>query len=107
MYKTVYHVDSEAPVEMYEIDARVAVGNFPKEWSDKPWGKSAVKQPEAPVIDLKGPFEARVKGAGWWAIYDADGKQVGSSIREPEGISFNAMSEEDKAEYVKAETAES
>jgi hypothetical protein len=60
----------------------------------------------APAAEAKGPFEARVKGSGWWAIYDADGKQVGKNIREPEGISFNAMSEEDKAEYVKAETAE-
>lgn len=67
----------------------------------------AEKKPSPAVADLTGPFEAKVKGSGWWAIYDADGNQVGKNIRESEGMSFNGMNEEDKAEWVKAETAAS
>lgn len=71
------------------------------------WADRVEKLDLPGAVERHGPFEAKVKGAGWWAIYDGEGKQVGGSIREPEGVSFNAMSEEDKAEYVKAETAES
>jgi hypothetical protein len=62
---------------------------------------SEVPALEAPV----GPFEAREKGRGWWAIYDSKGVQVGGGIREPEGKSFNDLSDEDKQEYVNAELA--
>lgn len=34
--QTVYHI-KDGPVQMYTIDARHAVGNFPKEWANKPW----------------------------------------------------------------------
>ena len=64
---------------------------------------SEVSTAEAPTA----PFVARDKGRGWWAIFDSKGVQVGGSIREEEAESFNALSEEDKAEYVKAETAKS
>lgn len=55
--------------------------------------------------DFTGPFAARDKGKGWWAIFDAANAQVGGNIRQPDAISFNDMSEEDKQEYVNAELA--
>lgn len=60
---------------------------------------SQVPALEAPVA----PFEAREKGRGWWGIFDSKGVQVGGGIREPEGKSFNDLSDEDKQEYVNAE----
>lgn len=62
---------------------------------------SEVPALEAPV----GPFEAREKGRGWWAIYDSKGTQVGGGIREADGKSFNELNDEDKQEYVNSELA--
>ncbi|MBB4342148.1 hypothetical protein [Rhizobium leguminosarum] len=113
MLKKIYHISAEdgAATEMYEIDAREAVAKFPKEWSDTPWPKSkdADKQKDAvpAAVEPKAPFEAKSKGSGWWAIFDADGVQVGKNMREPDAVTFNAMSDDDKLEYVKAEVAES
>lgn len=110
MLKKIYHI-TDGEKEMYEIDARAAVKGFPKEWADEPWptSKASAKPSTAENSsdELTAPFEGKDKGAGWWAIFDANGKQVGGNIRKPEAESFNAMSEEDKAEYVKAETAAS
>lgn len=46
-------------------------------------------------------YEARDKGEGWWAIYDAAGNQVGKSLRKDDAAAFNSLSAEDKAEFVK------
>lgn len=46
--------------------------------------------------EFKAPFEAKDKGAGWWAIYDADGKEV-RSLRKDDAEIFNALSDADKA----------
>jgi hypothetical protein len=110
MLKKIYHIGTEdgAATEMYEIDAREALAKFPKEWSDTPWPKSKVadKPKDAPAaVEPKGPFEAKDKGAGWWAIFDADGKQAGGNMRKPDAEAFNGMSDEDKLELVKAEIA--
>lgn len=48
---------------------------------------------------LTGPFEARDKGEGWWAIYDGAGEQVGKSVRKADGEAFNGLSDDDKAEF--------
>lgn len=55
----------------------------------------------APATDPKPPFVAKEKSKGWWAITDADGNEIGKSIREADATAFNAMSDEDKAEYLK------
>ena len=59
-----YHIETGA-TEMYDIDARSAVANFPKEWSFDPWpagGKPAagvVEKPDVVIPDnwkeLTGP----------------------------------------------------
>lgn len=45
---------------------------------------------------LKGPFEAREKSPGWFAIHDADGKVIGKSFREDDAKAFNALDDAGK-----------
>ncbi|QHW26657.1 hypothetical protein GYN07_20985 [Rhizobium leguminosarum bv. viciae 248] len=112
MLKKIYHIDAAdgAATEMYEIDAREALAKFPKEWSETPWPakKNVPEEPKdlKPADDPKAPFEAREKGKGWWAIFDATGAEVGKSIREPDGVAFNSKSDDEKDEYVKLHTKE-
>lgn len=49
-------------------------------------------------------YEARDKGEGWWGIFDADGNQVGKSLRKDDAAGFNELSAEEKAEFVKQDT---
>jgi hypothetical protein len=80
MLKTVYHIDA-GETELYEIDARAAVQNFPKEWSDKPWSeKKATKAAEADAdaaAKAKADADAKAKAdtdAAAKAKADADAK---------------------------------
>ncbi|KQO80238.1 hypothetical protein [Rhizobium sp. Leaf262] len=72
MYKNVYHIAKpDTPVEMYEVDARGAVANFPKEYSEQPWSeedaeafaeaqkKPSEKQGGGEPVNFTAPFEAR------------------------------------------------
>ncbi|MBB4066755.1 hypothetical protein [Gellertiella hungarica] len=105
---TLYHIDHGA-AELDSYDARRVLQEHPAEWRAEPWPKDGKPSLPAGAItsELKGPFEARDKGKGWWAIYDADGAEVGKSIREPDAVAFNEMSDDEKAEYAKAHAAES
>jgi len=111
----IYHISGQA-AEMDAFDAREALQQHADEWAQEPWaeskkepvdgsngGGSGVPTGDAPV----GPFEAREKGRGWWAIYDSKGTQIGGGIREADGVEFNKFSEEEKQEYVNAELAKS
>jgi hypothetical protein len=62
---------------------------------DKGGAKTAIINP----AEAKAPFQAKDKGGGWWAIYDADGKEV-KSLRKDDAEIFNALSDEDKAAHV-------
>lgn len=64
-------------------------------------GKTAIVNP----AEAKAPFQAKDKGGGWWAIYDADGKEV-KSLRKDDAEIFNALSDEDKAAHVASLKAE-
>lgn len=121
MFKNVFHIENPTtPVEMYEVDARGAVANFPEEYSEKPWSEEHTeawrekqkktaektgKQEDSEPANFTAPFEAKNKGRGWWAIYDATGAEVVGGMREADGIAFNDMSDDDKQEYVNAELA--
>lgn len=70
-------------------------------WAGVPKSDAGSNDP----ADFTAPFAARDKGKGWWAIFDAANAQVGGNIRQPDAISFNDMSDEDKQEYVNAELA--
>ncbi len=62
---------------------------------DKGGAKTAIVNP----AEAKAPFQAKDKGGGWWAIYDADGKEM-KSLRKDDAEIFNALSDEDKAAHV-------
>ncbi len=68
---------------------------------DKGGAKTAIVNP----AEAKAPFQAKDKGGGWWAIYDADNKEV-KSLRKDDAEIFNALSDEDKAKHVASLKAE-
>lgn len=67
--------------------------------SDKAKDKGGAKTAIINPAEAKAPFQAKDKGGGWWAIYDADGKEV-KSLRKDDAEIFNALSDEDKAAHV-------
>lgn len=94
------------------VGTELTVKEEPKGWAGRydvlsggdAKGKTAVTNPaQNPVQEPKAPFEAREKGGGWWAVYDADGKEVGKSMREDDAKAFNDLSADDKAEFIKSE----
>lgn len=84
--------------------------NWPATWKAI---KAKAAAASEPASDLAGsanptpPFVGRDKGAGWWGIFDSTDKQVGPNMRKPEAESFNGLSDDDKAEWVKSELAKS
>lgn len=72
-----------------------------EEAKEKGGAKTAIVNP----AEAKAPFQAKDKGGGWWAIYDADGKEV-KSLRKDDAEIFNALSDEDKAAHVASLKAE-
>lgn len=75
-------------------------------WAEgkKPDASSA--KPDA-TVEPVAPFATKEKKGGWYGIFDANGLQIGKNLREDDAKAFDAMSDEDKAEYVKAELADS
>lgn len=104
---TIYHKNGETAV-LDAIDGRHTLREHAAEWAANPWPKAEAAVPapaKSSTTDPVAPFEARVKERGWWGIFDATGAQIGGAVRETDATAFNALSEEDKAEYVKAEAA--
>lgn len=60
-------------------------------------GKTAVTNPTA---DQNTSLVAKDAGSGWWAIVDADGKEVGKKMREADAKAFNDLSDADKLAFV-------
>lgn len=90
-----------ADAKEIEIGTELTVKEEPIGWAgrydileggDADEDKAAITNPAGP----KAPFVAKDKGGGWWAIYDADGKEV-KSLRKDDAEIFNALSDEDKA----------
>lgn len=76
--------------------------------SDKSEPKAKSSEPpntnQAPTTTVpEGPYEAKEKSPGWYAIYGKDGKEIGKAIRKDDADAFTAMSDDDKAAYVKSE----
>lgn len=78
-----------AEVEVTEAEA----ADLSKDWFEVK-GKKA--EPEKTDTAPKAPFEAKEKSAGWFAIFDAEGKEVGKSFREDDAKAFNALDEAGK-----------
>lgn len=88
-----------------ELEVERARHAFPELYKAHKARSAETPKPAAPVGDPVPPYTAKEKTAGWWGIFDANGAQVGGNMRKPEAESFNGLSDEDKAEYVKAELA--
>ncbi|MBB3313637.1 hypothetical protein FHT78_005431 [Rhizobium sp. BK196] len=71
------------------------------------WKKpvDAPKPAASSTTEPVAPYMAKEKTGGWWAIFDANNAQVGGNMRKPEADAFNAKSDDEKAEAVKAELA--
>lgn len=50
-------------------------------------------------VELKGPFTAKEKSPGWWAIFDGAGEPVGKAVREDALKGFDDLSEDDKLAF--------
>jgi hypothetical protein len=46
-------------------------------------------------------YEARDTGSGWWTIFDNTGAEAGKKLRKDDAKAFNALSDAEKAEYLK------
>lgn len=64
-------------------------------------GKTAVTNP-AGSDQKAATYEAKHRGGGSYSIVDGDGKEVAEKLTKADADSFNAMSDAEKAEYVKA-----
>ena len=49
-----------------------------------------------------GPFTAKEKAPGWWAIYDGKGETVGKAARKADLDGFDTLSDEDKLAFATA-----
>lgn len=92
-------IEGGASLEVDQADW-ATVENHPvvKAWVDAGHLKAAGKV-ESSATEFKAPYVAKDKGAGWWAIYDAEGKEV-RSLRRDDAEVFNALSDDDKAAEV-------
>lgn len=103
----IYGADGEIP-----IGTKLTVKTEPTGWAgrytvldgdDAADEKTAVTNPAGGgaegTTEPAGPFEAKDKGEGWWAIYDGKGEQVGKSVRKADGEAFNGLSDDDKVAY--------
>lgn len=64
-----------------------------------------IRAKDKEIADLKSPvpkapFQAKQKSPGWFAIYDADGKEVGKAFREDDAKAFNALDDAAKQKAV-------
>lgn len=83
------------------IGTELTVKEEPTGWAGRYTVLGAESAEKTPVTnEPKGPFEARDKGQGWWAIYDADGAEVGKAMRKDDAEAFNAASDDDKAAFL-------
>lgn len=99
---------------IYGAGGEIAVGTVlevkeePKGWEGryrKVTDSQDGKEPLTNPATFTAPYSAKDKGGGWWAIYDADGKEV-KNLRKDDAEIFNALSDEDKAAHVAGLKAE-
>lgn len=100
--KGIYGADGEVP-----IGTTLEVKEEPKGWEGRyrvVSGEAKDKGTKTPVTnpakkEFKAPFEAKDKGNGWWAVFDADGQEV-KALRKDDAETFNVLSDADKAVQV-------
>lgn len=102
--KGIYGAKGEVPVGTI-----LTVDEEPKGWEGRyrvVSGEAKDKGTKTPVTnpakkEFKAPFEAKDKGNGWWAVFDADGQEV-KALRKDDAETFNVLSDADKAAQVEA-----
>lgn len=62
-------------------------------------GKTAVTNPAAGDAAPVGPFTVGEKSAGWYAIKDAAGNEVGKALRKDDAKAFDTMTDDDKTAF--------
>lgn len=67
-----------------------------------PLGGSPVAVPVEPSQG-GAPYEVKESSPGWYQVYDAAGAEVGKKLRKDDAEAFTALSDEDKAEFLKGE----
>lgn len=118
---TIYRVGGER-AEMYAVDARRALQAHPNEW----FGTAAAAKEAAPKKEATAPvpapapaqeapaaapvpapetpaLEAKHRGKGSYSVLDASGAEVMEGLSKEDAEAFNAMTADEKAEYVKTE----
>lgn len=103
---------------VYGADGEYPIGTIIKGLAEAPHGidgrydaidetgeKVLVVNPASTAPAGGAPYEARAKddAPGWFQVYDSAGNPVGKAMRQADAESFNALSDADKAEFVKAD----
>lgn len=113
---TIYRVGGES-AEMDAIDARRTLQSHANEWfSTAADAKAATPKPApapapaavpevapAPAPAEKPALEAKHRGKGSYSVLDASGAEVMEGLSKEDAEAFNAMTADEKAEYVKTE----
>lgn len=62
-------------------------------------GKGKDEQPPAEFVAPTGPFTAKEKSPGWWAIFDGSDQPVGKAVRKNDLEGFDGLSDDDKTAF--------
>lgn len=99
---TIYRVGGER-AEMDAVDARRTLQTHPNEWfGTAAAAKEAAPKKEAPAAETPA-LEAKHRGKGSYSVLDASGAEVMEGLSKEDAEAFNAMTADEKAEYVKTE----
>ena len=103
-----FEVDDEGrPVEPHPWGERFTVVSGSKKGKTGATGDAPPPPPPPPppVVEFVapvGPFTAKEKSPGWWAIYDGKGATVGKAARKADLDGFDTLSDEDKLAFATA-----
>jgi len=98
---TIYRVTGEK-AKMDAIDARQTMQAHPNDW----FPTAAAAKEAAPKKEETAPapaLEAKHRGKGSYSILDASGSEVMEGLSKEDAEAFNALTADEKAEYVKTE----
>jgi hypothetical protein len=99
----IYRKNGEV-AEMDAVDARRAVQSHPDDWANSPWPKAEKAKPAEPQSPPKA-FEAKHKGGGSYAVFDAAGTEVLDKLTKEDAELFNSSAEDAQEAYIAAEKA--
>lgn len=66
-------------------------------------GKTLTVNPAQETPTGGPPYTVKEASPGWYQIHDAAGAEVGKKLRKDDADAFAALSDEDKAEFLKEE----